>query len=51
MNAGEPTNAHERWDRHWYRVFQDALAAGLSRDNARQVADLETEMQFGPRPA
>jgi hypothetical protein len=42
---------HEAWDAWWWLVCQDALADGLSRDEARAVADRQTELEFGPRPS
>ena len=48
------TTRHERWDAHWYRIFQDLrrdFGGRLSRDEARAVADRETELALGPRPA
>lgn len=40
----------ERWDTHWWVIYQDLRRDGVPESDAREQATSECTEQFGPDP-
>lgn len=50
MMVSTVIQVQQDWDVHWFRIYEDALIDGIGEQWAGEIADQETEQEFGPRP-